>query len=127
MLSRQIQHSASAAVTAVVAEAFTVGAAVVVFTAGEEAAVFMAVVAVSMVAVVASTVEVALLAGVADFIGVAEDIVVAAPTGTRGRSAAPDLLAEGVTTEAEAMVADQRQAATEQAGVRTAGLVLRAA
>lgn len=110
-----------------VAEAFTVGAAVVVFTAGEEAAVFMAVVAVSMVAVVASTVEVALLAGVADFIGVAEDIVVAAPTGARGRSAAPDLLAEGVTTEAEPFVADQRQAATEQAGGRSAGSVPRAA
>ena len=109
-----------------VAEAFTVGAAVVVFTAGEEAAAFMAVVAVSMVAAVASTVEVALLAGVADFIAV-EDIVVAAPTGAHGLSAAPHLLAEGVTTEAEAMVADQRQAATEQAEVRTAGLVLRAA
>ena len=110
-----------------VAEAFTVGAAVVVFTAGEEAAAFMAVVAVSMVVAVASTAEVAPPAVAAGFIAVAEDIVTAAPTGARGLSVAPDLLAEGVTTEAEAFVADQRQAATEQAGVRTAGSVPRGA
>ena len=103
------------------------GAAVVVFTAGEEAAAFMAVVAVSMVAAVASTVEVAPPEVAAGFIAVAEDIVTAAPTGARGLSVAPDLLAEGVTTEAEAFVADQRQAATEQAGVRTAGSVPRGA
>jgi hypothetical protein len=59
---------------------------------------------------------------------VAVDIVVAAPTGACGPTvAARDLLVEEATTAAEAIVVDQRQAATERAGARTAGSVPRAA
>lgn len=98
------------------AEAFTAEAAGVAFTEAVEAAG-------SMVAGVGSIAEAA-----EGFTPVAVDIAVAAPTGARGLSvAARDRLAEEATTEAEAFVADQRQAATEQAGAPTAGSGPRAA
>ena len=102
------------------AVAFTVEAAGVAFTAEVVAAVSRwrrRGTAGSMAAGVVSVAEVA-----EDFTPVAEDIVVAAPTGARGLSvAARDLLAEGATTEAEAFAADQRRDVTERAGDRTAG------
>jgi hypothetical protein len=52
---------------------------------------------------------------------VAEDIGEAALTAAHG------LLAEEVTTEAEAFVVDQRRVITERAGVHTTGSVHRAA
>ena len=99
--------------------------------AAEAAAFTAAVVEVFTVAAgVAFTVEVAagsMAAGVVST-PVAEDIVVAAPSGARGLSVAvPDLSAEEATAEAEAFVADQRRDATEQAGDPTAGSVPRAA
>lgn len=90
------------------------------------AMVFMAVVEAStaVVAGVAFTAEVEAVASMA----VAEDIAVAAPTGACGPTvAARDLLVEEATTGAEAIVVDQRPAATERAGARTAGSVPRAA
>jgi len=75
-------------------------------------------VAASMVAEEAFTAAVLVVAG---SVTVAEDIVEADLTAARG------LLAEEITTEVEAFVADQGPVITERAAVCTAGSVHRAA
>lgn len=78
----------------------------------------MEAVAASMVAEEAFTAAVLVVAG---SVTVAEDIVEADLTAARG------LLAEEITTEVEAFVADQGPVITERAAVCTAGSVHRAA
>jgi hypothetical protein len=98
--------------------ASTAAGAGAAFTAEVEAAVSMAGAGV-----------VVFMAGAAEgFTPVAVDIVGAAPTAARVHlAAARDLLAEGVTTRAEAIVVDRQDVGTELAGARTAASVPHAA
>ena len=106
-----MRHSASAAGTEEAAVASTAAGAGVAFTVEAEAGGSMA---------VAAEAE--------GFTPVAGDIAGAALTGARVHlAAARDLLAEGVTTRAEAIVVDRRHVDTEPAGVRPAAPAPRAA
>jgi hypothetical protein len=99
----------------VAAEALTAAVAVEAFMGEAEAS--------TAVGVEAEAFTEAVVLAVADSVTVVaeEDITEAAPTAARG------LLAEEVTTEAEAFVVDRRRVVTERAGVQTEGSAHRAA
>jgi hypothetical protein len=113
LLSHPIQHSLSVALATAEEEVSMVAAEAVVSTAAEEAASMAVAEAVATTAGVAGTTA-AVTTAVASM--VAADI-----------TAAPVLLAEGVTTRAAVFAVDQRRNITVVAAVPMAGSVHRAA